>query len=196
MRTLHITSSAYLNLNEYSKAINYNLRALALAERIDDKIGIFNASSILIFQYGSTENHRQAFEHIQRSLSVMNDCPLNEIQFARHYTVIALAFDAAGLYHTAIDYQKEALRRAIAIKHAQHTSIDYARLGLMYGKSGDFDEAHRNLDLAYNVAQSDSDETQRKDMMGFAMLQTGHLFREQGDFHPSHSQLRPVYRYQ
>jgi CHAT domain-containing protein len=182
MRTLHITSSAYHNLNEYSKAINYNRQALALAEHIEDKIGIFNASSILIFQYGSSGNHRQAFEYVQRSFSVMNDCPLNEIQFARHYTIIALAFDSAGFYHAAIDYQKEGLRRAIVMGNVNHISLDYARLGLMFGKLGDFDEAHRNLDLAYATAQTDSDEAPRRSMMAFSTLQSGHLYREQGEF--------------
>jgi len=182
MRTLHVASSAYHNVNEYSKAINYNRQALSLAERINDTIGIFNASSILAFQYGSTGNHRQALGYVQRSLSVMPYCPLNQIQFARHYATMAWAFDSAAFYHAAIDYQKEALRRAVAIGHVQHISLDYARLGLMYGKLGKFGEAFRNLDLAYITGQSYPEETPRKEMMAFSSLQTGHLYREQGDF--------------
>jgi len=182
MRTLHLLSSGYHNLNEYSKAINYNHQALSLAERISDAIGIFNASSILVFQYSSTGNNQQALAYVQRSLSIMPDCPLNEIQLARHYTILAIAFDSAAFYHAAIDYQKEAIRRAAAIGLMQHVSLDYARLGLMYAKAGDSGEALRNLDLAYTTAQSDADETYRKEMMAFSSLQTGHLYREQGEF--------------
>jgi len=182
MRTLHLSASGYHNQNEFSKAINYNRRALSLAERIDDKIGIFNASSILIFQLNSTGNNREAFEQVQRSLSVMLDCPLNEIQLARHYTILALAFDSAEFYDAAIAYQKEALTRAIAMGNIQHISLDYARLGLMYAKVKNFGEAFRNLNLAYTTAQSHADEIPRKEMMAFSALQTGHLYREQGDF--------------
>ena len=182
MRTLHLAASGYHNRNEFSKAINYNRRALSLAERINDKIGIFNASSILVFQLNSTGNNREAFEQVQRSLSVILDCPLNEIQLARHYTILALAFDSAEFYDAAIDYQKEALRRAIAMGNIQHISLDYARLGLMYAKVKNFGEAFRNLNLAYTTAQSYADGIPRKQMMAFSALQTGHLFREQGDF--------------
>ena len=182
MRTLHLASSGYHNLNEYSKAIDYNRQALSLAERIDDRIGIFNASSILIFQYSSTGNHQQALGYVQRSLSVMPYCPLNEIQFARHYTIMALAFESAAFYHAAIDYQKEGLRRALAMGNVQYSSLDYARLGLMYGELGNFAEALRNLDLAKTTAQSDPDEIHRDEMMAFSFLQTGHLYRAQGDF--------------
>jgi len=181
MRTLHLASSGYHNLNEYSKAINYNRQALSIAERIDDTIGIFNAASILTFQYSSTGNNQQALGYVQRSLSIMPDCPLNEIQLARHYTIIALAFDSAAFYHAAIDYQKEALRRALAMGHVQHVSLDYARLGLMYGKLRNFGEAIRNLDLAYATAESYADEIPRKEMMAFSSLHRGHLYREQGD---------------
>src|SRR6266852_5254879 len=66
--------------------------------------------------------------------------------------------------------------------HVQHISLDYARLGLMYAKLGDYDEAHRNLDLAYSAAESSPDETPRNEMMAFSALQSGHLYRAQGDF--------------
>ncbi|PYS41203.1 MAG: hypothetical protein DMF71_11695, partial [Acidobacteria bacterium] len=65
MRTLHLLSSGYHNANEYSKAIDYNRQALYIAERIGDLIGIFNAASILTFQYSSTGNNQQAFGYIQ-----------------------------------------------------------------------------------------------------------------------------------
>src|SRR5262249_19809220 len=42
-------------------------------------------------------------------------------------------------------------------------------------------EGLRYLDLSYRTAESCKDETPRKDMMAFASLQTGHLYREQGD---------------
>jgi CHAT domain-containing protein len=182
MRTLHIASSSYHNLDEYSTAISYNRRALSVAERIDDKVGVFDVASVLIFQYGSTGNHTQALDYIRPALSAMNDCPLSEIQSARYYSIVALALYDAGLYYAAIDYEKEALRRAIDSNVAQNVSVRYARLGIMYAKVGNFAEASQNLDLAYAAGKLCPDESTRKELMGFSALETGHLYREQGQF--------------
>ena len=182
MRSLYVASTACHNLDEYSKAINYNRRALSVAERINDPIGIFDASNVLIFQYVSAGNHTQALEYVRRSLSVMNECPLNETQAGRYYSIVAVAFDDADLSYAAIDYEKEALKRAIEINLAQNISARYARLGVMYARLGKFEEALRSLDLAYTAAKSCPDESTRREMMGFSSLETGHLYRERGQF--------------
>ncbi len=182
MRSLYVASTACHNLDEYSKAINYNRRALSVAERINDVIGIFDASNVLIFQYVSAGNHTQALGYVRRSLSVINECPLNGTQSGRYYSIVAVAFDDAGLSYAAIDYEKEALKRAIEINLAQNISARYARLGVMYARVGKFENAFRSLDLAYTAAKSCPDEATRKEMIGFSSLETGHLYREQGQF--------------
>lgn len=182
MRTLHLLSTDYHNLNEYSKAIAHNLEALSIAQQIADTIGIFNASSVLAFQYSSTGNNQKALSYVQKSLNIFDDCPLNGIQSARHYLIVALAFSGAELYNAAIDYEKEALRRDLEINHLQHISLDYARLGLMYRQLGNPAEALASIALARQTASSISDETVRKNMMAQASLQMGHVYREDGDW--------------
>ena len=47
MKTQQRTSSAKYNLKEYSSAIDYASRALALSKQIGDEIGMFDASTFL-----------------------------------------------------------------------------------------------------------------------------------------------------
>lgn len=181
MRALHLAASGYHNLNQYSQAINRNREALALAQRINDKVGIFNTANILTFQYSTNGNHAEAFTYMDLAQPVGMTSPLNDLQIARSYTIPALAFDRARLYHAAIAYQKEAIEHTKAIGHIQHTALNYANLGEMFGKLKKFDEAFKNLALSVTTAESHPEEGRRKQMMAYSALRTGHLHREQGD---------------
>lgn len=182
MRSLLLLSSTQYNLNEYSKAIDYGHRSLNLAEQIGDTIGIFNALSVLIEEYRYINNHRQSLNCVQRSLSVIDSCPLNPIQIGRHYGIVASAFNSFGFYNAAIDYQKEMVRQASSMNHAQMTTMSYANLGLIYAKLGKLNEALENAQLACETAESNADETIRKHMIAYSSLQKAYIYREAGDW--------------
>jgi CHAT domain-containing protein len=182
MRTLHLLSGAEYNLGIYSRAIDHNLRSLALAEEIGNAIGAFNASSILAEQYRYIDNGRKSLGCIEASLSSLDSCALTPSQVAQHYAITASSLMSSGLYPAAIDYQKEALRRALAVGRPRTITIAYTRLGQIYGRAGNYSEGIDNARLAYETAKSFSDEGVRNTMMALSSLAIGDLYREGQNF--------------
>lgn len=182
MRTLNSLSSTQHNLNEHSRAIGYCDQSLKVAEQINDSVGKFNALSGLIELYRYVGNYRQSIESIQQSLPLLNTCPLNPLQRMRHYAVIASALNSSGLYDAALDYQKEALQLALAANDSWMTSLAYAHLASIYGKLGNYAEAVKNAQTAYELANAHASELWGKLMTAYSSLNLGNIYREQGDF--------------
>ncbi|MGH9969810.1 MAG: CHAT domain-containing protein [Pyrinomonadaceae bacterium] len=181
MRALHLLSGAEYNFSEYSRAINHNQLSLALAEEMGDAIGAFNALSILIEQYRYIGNYGSSLACIQRSLSILDSCALNEIQIAQHYGIIASSLSSSGFHSAAAVYQTEALRQALTTSQVQTISRAYANLGTIYGKISNFSEALKNAKLAYDTAKSHSDESIKRRMMAYTSLQIGDLYKQAGE---------------
>ena len=182
MKTLQKTSSAKYNLKEYSNAIDYATRALGLAQLIGDEIGAFDALDTLTELYRAINNYSQALNSVARSQPLLDCCSFNSIKVWRHYAIRALAFYSAGLSAAAIDSQHEAVRRALATDETSMVCVSYAHLGLMYGKAGNFAEGLRSIQLAYERASAHSSEALGKEMMAYSSLQTGHLYRDEGEY--------------
>ncbi|HKP37845.1 MAG TPA: CHAT domain-containing protein [Pyrinomonadaceae bacterium] len=181
MRTLHLLSGAKYNLAEYSRGIDYNRRALALAEKMGDTIGAFNALAILIEQYRYLGNFRQAMASIERSLPLIESCALNQVQVAQYYSIIATVFSSVNSYPAAADYQSEAIARALTTGNPRTISRAYANLGSIYGRMGKYDLAISHARLAYSTARSHVDDQTRKTAMAYASLKLGDLYRQTGD---------------
>ncbi|MFY9554265.1 MAG: CHAT domain-containing protein, partial [Blastocatellia bacterium] len=182
MRTLYVLSGAEYNLGNYSTAIEHNLSSLELARRMGDTRGAFNAVSILVEQYRYIGNYRKSLGCIEASLSLLDSGFLTPTQVAQHYTITATALLSSGLYAAAIDYQKEALKRALDIGRPRLISIAYTRLGLIYGKVGRYAEAVVNATLSYDAANSITDQSVRKTMMALSCLALGDLHRDAKEF--------------
>lgn len=180
MRALLIVSSGLFNLNEYSKAIETCNRSLGLAEQLGDTVGTFNALSILVEYYRYIGNYDQSVECVRRSLQYIESCPLNQIQVWRHYSIIASSLNSSGLRATAVEYQREALRLALAAGETSMVCVSYSHLGAIYGGVRNFDAAVQNAHLAFVIAQNHAGEAVGKQMMAYASLQLGHIYRLMG----------------
>jgi CHAT domain-containing protein/lipopolysaccharide biosynthesis regulator YciM len=182
MRALYLLSGAEYDLSNYSKAIEHNHRALALAEEMGDAIGTFNTLHVLIEQYRYIGNYSQSLACIQRSLPLIESGALNQNQIAQYYGTVAALLDSTELYSAAADYQKESIRRALTTGQVQTISRAYANLGSIYGKMGDYRQGLESARIAYDTAKSHSDESIRKTMMVYSSRQLGDLYRQAGDF--------------
>jgi CHAT domain-containing protein len=181
MRTTQSISTAKYNLKEYSNSIDYSLQALGQAEQLGDDIGAFNAFDSLTEVYRSINNYPRAMNSISRSQPLLDCCAINPIKVWRHYSIVAVAFYSVGSYAAAIEYQREALRRALISKDPDMVCVSYAHLGLMYGKLGNYDEALKSAKFGYETAASRGSESKEQGLMAYSSLQIGHLYRELGD---------------
>src|SRR5204863_5188017 len=75
-----------------------------------------------------------------------------------------------------------ALRRALETGETSMICVSYAHLGLMLGRTGNYDEGLKRTELAYEVASRHSDETRGKEMMAYSLLQRGHFYRDAGQY--------------
>ncbi len=181
MRTIQSISSAKYDLKEYSKAIEYSQQALELADEVGDQIGAFNALDSLTELYRAINNYEQAMNSISRSQPLLDCCAFNPIKIWRHYGVVAFSFYSAGFYAGAIEYEREALRRALVSDDPEMVCLSYVHLGLMLGKLGEYEEGLKNARLGYETAASRATDISGKRLMAYASLQLGHLEREMGD---------------
>ena len=181
MRTIHLIANAKYNLKEYSKSVEYSLKSLALAEQVGDKIGEFNALDVLTEVFRVINNQKQSLNSIIRSQRLVGCCTFNPIKQWRHYGIVAIAFYSAGLYDAAVEYQQEALRRALDSGDKLMISVSYAHLGLMYAKLGNSTKALKSAGLGYEVAVRHAEESEDTGTLAYLSLQLGHLYREVDD---------------
>jgi CHAT domain-containing protein len=181
MRTTQAVAGAKYNLREYSKAIEYSSQSLSLADQVGDQIGAFNALDFLTEVYRAINNRDQAMNSISRSQPLLDCCAFNPIKVWRHYGIVALAFHSASFPAIAIEYQQEALQRALASGDPEMVTVSYVHLGLMLGKAGDYKEGLKNATVGYEIAATRANEPPGRRQMAYASLQLGHLHRELGD---------------
>jgi CHAT domain-containing protein len=176
-RARYLLSSIEFDANEQSKALDASLRAAQLATSTNDSVGLLNAESALIEYYRYLHDYPKALGCIQRSLPLVTSTALDPIQGVRHYNLAASAFATIGLLDAALSYQREAVRIASNTVNATLKSQNYAFLGAIQGKLKDFDEALKNVQLAFDLAQAENSYR----MMGYSALQMGNIYRDAED---------------
>jgi CHAT domain-containing protein/Tfp pilus assembly protein PilF len=181
-RALFYLSGVEFNRSEYSKALSSAGRARADAEKSHDLPCVLSAGSALIEYNRQLGNRFECFQEISRSLPLLQVAGFGPMSLGRFYGIAAMTFNTFGLHDAAIDYQMEALRYAEALGDFASLSVAHAHLGLMYGKLQNYDEAFKNVGLAYSQGQAHAGEPMGQEKMAYAALQMGNLHRETGNF--------------
>jgi len=182
MRVLSALAGTEFLLNEYSKAIRYAAESLALAERIGDQNGTLNALDALVEFDRSINNRRESFRYIERSLPVINCCFFNAVKLWRHYAIVASAFNSAELYRAAIDYQREAVGRAMTVGEISMVCVSHANLGTMLGKLGRYEEGAEEISRAHAKAAERRNDRAGQEMLAYTALKLGQLYQEAENF--------------
>jgi CHAT domain-containing protein len=173
-----LLSALEAKANEHTKALGAGLEAVQLATRINDPVGLLNAESALIEYYRYLGDYSKALGCIQQSLPLVAATALDPVQGTRHYDLAARAFAANGLLDAAAGYQREALRFASNTNNKTLEFQNYVFLGAIQGKQKNFDEALKNVQHAFDLAQAHGD----RGNMAYAALQMGNIYRAAEDF--------------
>lgn len=174
VRCLYLRSSDEFALNQHSKTLSSAHEAAKLAERTKDTVGLLTVAGALIEYYRYLGNNRKSLAHIQQAVPIATSIPLDPITSSRHFGFAATAFAAAGFYDAALSYQETALRIAPAISGMVY---QHAFLGVIYGKQRNFEPALIEVNKTFEIAKKSGDEQ----LMGYAALQRGDIYREMGD---------------
>jgi len=177
VRAHYLLSSIDYEENKHSDAVDSALRAAQRAANINDSVGQLSATAALIEYYRYLGSYANALIWIQRGLPLLSSSR-DSFQVIRYYTLGARAFATFNLNDAAIDYQREALRFAFNTSSDKAKSQNYAFMGAIQGQLKNFDEALKNVQLAFDLAQAQSDQN----LMAYAALQMGDIYRDEEEF--------------
>lgn len=181
-QALNATANVQIGLTNISAALEASDRSLKLSEQIGDTTGVVKTTNQLAQQYFRLGNYPKSLELHQRSLILSDANTPEPIQLWRNYFSIPMPLNAMGLHSAAIEYEKEALRRAEELKMPLTVSRSYSILGLMHAGAGNYEEAIRNADVAVELAKKIPSETVQKEAIAYSSLQLGFIHRQSGDF--------------
>ncbi len=180
-QALNATANTQINLTNHSAALAASEASLKLSREIGDTTGVIKTTNQLASEYSRLGNYSKALDLHEQSLSAAFLTPPEPIQWWRNYFGIAKSLESLGLHAAAIEYEKEAVKRAEALKFATEISRSYSILGLMYANNGDFQDAARNGEAALKTARTIPGERFRQEAVAYSMLQLGLIYRQSGD---------------
>lgn len=181
VRAYYLLSSIEFKVNEHSKAVDAGLKSAHLATTIGDSVGLLNAIGVLIEYYRYLGSYAKSLTWIQRGLPLIS-ARRDLFQLIRYFTLSASAFAIIGLHDAALGYQREALRFALETGSDAAKSQNYAFLGAILGKTKNFEEGLKNVQLAYDLAQAHATERVYTGMKAYSALQMGNIHRDAGEF--------------
>jgi CHAT domain-containing protein len=181
-QTLYRTASVRLTYNEYSESIDYARRALNQSEQMQDTTGALNVLIMLADEYRSLKNEAQSLNFLQRALTFTSGGLADPPQTWGIFTAAALNLNSLGLHGAALEYQKEALRLALEMDRPLLISRSYDHLGQIYADLKIYDDALKNVGLAFEVGSKLSAERPGLEMMANSSLHAGEIYRQVGDY--------------
>lgn len=167
-------------LSDFSKAVRYSSRSWEVAEQTSETYGKISALSSLMQFYLYLGNRQQSLSHVRRVLS-SGFSSMETKQRWVTYNEVAWALSSLGLHAAAADYQKIALQLALELQEPSVVSLSLVRLGVMYGKVSNYDEAFSHIRQAFKTLEAHSGEPFAQHMTAYASLQLGNLHRQAGD---------------
>jgi CHAT domain-containing protein len=181
-RALHYLAGIAFRYREYSRAIDLETESRQAAEKLNDSSLTSSARSALIEYYRQLGNRSGCFREIEEGWDLIGAITLTPTALWRQYDTLATAFDTFGYYDAAIDYEREALKFAVALGDFVTTSSCQTHLSLIYGKAQRFDEAFLVAQQAYDAGAAHSDQALGQLITAYAALHKGHLYRVRGEF--------------
>src|ERR1041384_503134 len=170
-------------LSEYSKAIDYSAQALQLLEQLDDTNGLLKNLVQMAGEYDSLNDGGRSVGYLQRGLfSIVKGYPVPIQGCWELYIAIALNLNARRLYPAALEYQTEALRLDLALNRPLLISRSYVYLSQIYSNLKNYDEAFKNIQLAFATAKSLEGKPAGKEMNANASLQLGDIYHQPRDY--------------
>jgi tetratricopeptide (TPR) repeat protein len=166
------------NQSKYSEAIKTASLALDLQERIYDCNGQLESLILLADIYQFINNTGKSLACLQRALVLTSGCSPDPMRIWGTYTGVVLNLLLLKLYSPALEFQKEALAVAEAMKRPLLMSRSLEYMAMVYGRLGRLDEAVDSVCAAMVQAGDLSDERQGTEIRAHASLYLAQLYRE------------------
>ena len=137
--------STYSALGDHKKALEYQLKALAIREKVlppehpDLAISYNNVGST----YGNLGSHNKALEYQLKALAIQEKVlPRSHPHLATSYNNVGLTYGELGGHNKALEYQLKALAIREKVLPPEHPdlAISYGNVGTTYGAMGEYEK--------------------------------------------------------
>jgi CHAT domain-containing protein/uncharacterized protein HemY len=139
-RALGNLGLAYLNLDDYAKAIEYAQQRLAIARELKDRQGEGRALENLGLAYLNLDDYAKAIEYAQQRLAIARELKDRQGE-GRALENLGDAYYRLGDYAKAIEYAQQWLALAREMKDRRSEGVALADLGYAYFSIGDYAKA-------------------------------------------------------
>jgi CHAT domain-containing protein len=180
-RTLNAIADAHFSLNDYSTGLDHTIESLNISQRIEDSDSTLRNFAQLASEYYLLNDYQKSVGFVQRGLSTASASCAEPAQFQLLYSIAASDFTQMDLFSAALAYEGAALKIAAEMNATLLQSRGYSQLGLIYARMKNYEEALRNTKLSYELGADLSDTTAGKEMMAYASLRLGNIFRQSDD---------------
>jgi CHAT domain-containing protein/Flp pilus assembly protein TadD len=184
-QSLHATADAQTSLDELSKALEYAERSLKISEEIQDKTNVLRCLQLFLSVNLKLGNYYEALSSGWRAFSLFQTLPSDPKLVWPFYHETASALYWLNQPAAALEFQKEALRLAEESKWPLIKSRSYARMGLIYEKLQNYEEAIRSGRLALEEGKAIAGEVSRFNTVAYSSLILGQLYKQTGNFNES-----------
>jgi len=179
--SLTALGDAYATLNEFSKRLDYANRALTLSERLEDHANVVRCQSHRLGTYLILNDEEKSLDAFLRATVRADYIPPDPKLVWPLYYEAALDFHFLGLPSSALAFAQEAMSLANAADVGLLRSRSWERLGVIYGKQGNFAAAIDSGNRALAEAAKISGDVIRKNMSAHSVLVLGELHAAAGE---------------
>ncbi len=181
-QTLIAQSEAESGLANYSNVIEYSRQGLRVAQAVGDTSSCATFLIQAADSYNKLGDHHQSLKLYHDGLTQINRYQVEPFLRWALYMSISLPLNSLGRHTAAVEYQRESLRIARAIGSLRQVCRSHVNLALTYGFQRNYEEATKNAQLAFDLAQGIPDGYYRTEHLALASLKLGQLYIQAGDF--------------
>jgi CHAT domain-containing protein len=180
-QALSLLANVRAAMNEHSKSLELDERALKLFEEMSDSYGIQKSLSQIGNTYRYLGGQRKSLGYLQRCLEVARSTAYSPRQMWRNYEVAAQTFYALGLNSAAAAYGDEALHLGLnEIRDPAMVYITSLHLGIIQAKLGNHAIALSLAEQGLEISRSRPEGKVRDYMVANSALHLAHLSRYAG----------------
>jgi CHAT domain-containing protein/lipoprotein NlpI len=181
-QTMMAEASIMSGLANYSAVIELSRRGLQMAQAIENTNGAVRFLLQAADSHDKIGNYHQSLKLYQEGLTLVNRRPVEPMSRWAIYMTIALPLNSLGLHAAAAEYQREALRLARETGRPSLISRSHINYALTQGLRRNYEEATRNAQIAFDMAQGLKDGVSRTELLVLASIKLGKLYSQSGDF--------------
>lgn len=190
--SLNGLANVHTRLTQYSEAVGHSRASYDLSVSLGDENGALRSLSTLSGLYRSMGGYHKSLRLTREGLELAERISADNSQRVSLYANAAWSLAALGLYPSALEFEKEAVRRAQAMGNPLALSRYHVQLGIIQGKLKNYEEALSNVQQGLEIGQGSGGKT-GEEMSAYASLYLGRLYHESGLFAEASAALQSVF---